>query len=169
MHDVTETDVSPKTIHNKQHRYSYLTMAGQNRLKLVGWPLCHVSTLRKRRVTVLMRCKLSWGLASLQDSHRSLVGRHEDLPTDATQQRRIERTCFKGTIFLGWALDIIAAIPSVKTHKLMDHTITFTTLAVLWRSKKATMNYNLPHSTTHVHVVSCNIMYLAFVGIWALW
>ena len=39
-----------------------------------------------------------------------------------------------------------------------------TTAAVLWMSKKATMNYNVPHRITNVHVVSCQVIYLAFIG-----
>ena len=30
--------------------------------------------------------------------------------------------------------------------------------------KNAAMNYNLPHSTTNVHVVLCHVIYLAFIG-----
>ena len=39
---------------------------------------------------------LPWGLASPLDSHRNSVGRHEDLPADATQQRRIRANLFHG-------------------------------------------------------------------------
>ena len=33
-------------------------------------------------------------------------------------------------------------------------------------SKKGTMTYNFPHSTTNVHVSSCHVIYLAFVNSW---
>ena len=65
------------------------------------------------------RSKLPWGLASHEDSHRYRVGRHEDLPTGATYQRRIERTFSKGNEIGNehcseLALDTIAAISSVQ-------------------------------------------------------
>ena len=41
------------------------------------------------KVAALLRSRLPRGHASPQHSHKNRVGRHEDLPSDATQPRRI--------------------------------------------------------------------------------
>ena len=65
---------------------------------------------------------------------------------------------------IAWSSETIAAILSVKT-KLTGHKIICTTWAVNVKTN-GTMNDNLPHITTHVHVSSCHCHLLAFIDSW---
>ena len=117
--DVSETDVSSKKMNIQKKPHRYLTRAGQDHQKLcmrVAVMPCVDFAEASGGGIAVMHSKMPRGLASLQDSRRNRVGRNEDLPTDATQPRRIKASLFhiehhwQGTLF---GVGTIAAIPSV--------------------------------------------------------